>query len=333
MTGQGIVIPEGDVAEVESRNAALQEELAPKSVMGAILVGQMATLSVRMERGAEQEFASVAIRVRHASEVFDAERVENATQLMKAIGDDPRGTRRRLLKSPEGIELLLEAWQDLRADLAREPGPIWDLSHAVRMTNLLGLREVDARAARIRALSKATWGNFVSLKDGDGAGLTADARQAWARAGLLEQIDEEIAYLEAHYVTLDFETIDKDRSEAGARALFDPSKEAALARRYESEARRGFFRSLKEFRLVEAEFEASEPIAPTPPAPEEPQNAPLASSCEEAEPEPDEPEESPAEWSPEGFRSESKPVSSQDVVIRGEKGRPSRAGRPILVPA
>ena len=76
MTGQGIVIADEDLAEVESRNAALQKELAPKSVMGAILVGQMATLSVRMERGAEQEFAAVASRVRHASEVFDAERVE-----------------------------------------------------------------------------------------------------------------------------------------------------------------------------------------------------------------------------------------------------------------
>ena len=69
MTGQGIVLHEADAAEVERRHQALNAELAPKSVMGAILVGQMATLSVRMERGAKQEFASVATRVRRVKAI------------------------------------------------------------------------------------------------------------------------------------------------------------------------------------------------------------------------------------------------------------------------
>src|ERR1700722_10947903 len=78
MTGQGIVIHEHDAAEVDVRHRALHQDVAPQSIMGAILVGQMATLSVRMERGAKQEFAAVALRVRHASDEFDAERIENA---------------------------------------------------------------------------------------------------------------------------------------------------------------------------------------------------------------------------------------------------------------
>jgi hypothetical protein len=41
------------------------------------------------------------------------------------------------------------------------------------------------------------------------------------------------------------------RLEAGKRALFDPSKEAILARKYEVAAVRTFFRALKELRLVE----------------------------------------------------------------------------------
>jgi hypothetical protein len=41
------------------------------------------------------------------------------------------------------------------------------------------------------------------------------------------------------------------RLEAGKRAMFDPSKEACLARRYEAAAERGFFRALKELRLLE----------------------------------------------------------------------------------
>ena len=40
----------------------------------------------------------------------------------------------------------------------------------------------------------------------------------------------------------------EDPVEAGRRAMFDPSKEATLARRYEAAAERGFFRALKEFR-------------------------------------------------------------------------------------
>ena len=43
----------------------------------------------------------------------------------------------------------------------------------------------------------------------------------------------------------------EDRDEAGRRAMFDPSKEATLARRYEAAAERGFFRALKEFRQLE----------------------------------------------------------------------------------
>ena len=246
---RGIVIPEGDAAEVDRRNVALQAELALAfGDGGAILVGQLATLSVRMERGARQEFAAVAERVRHAGDDFDAERVEKAEQLLKAIGDDPRGNLRKLLKSPEGVEVLLEAWQDLRIDLTRESRKLWTLAHGATMAKLLGLKDGDVGRSRLEALTRATWGFFVGLADGDGDGWEIGAREAWARSQLVERIDEEIARLEAHYETLDFETIELDRAEAGARALFDPSKEAALARRYEAEARRGFFRSLKEFR-------------------------------------------------------------------------------------
>jgi hypothetical protein len=41
------------------------------------------------------------------------------------------------------------------------------------------------------------------------------------------------------------------RAEAGREAMFDPSKEACLARKYEAAAERGFFRALKELRLLQ----------------------------------------------------------------------------------
>ena len=46
------------------------------------------------------------------------------------------------------------------------------------------------------------------------------------------------------------------RTEAGTRALFAPSKEATLARKYEAAAVRSFFRSLKELRQHEKAVKA-----------------------------------------------------------------------------
>jgi hypothetical protein len=43
--------------------------------------------------------------------------------------------------------------------------------------------------------------------------------------------------------------------------MFDPSKEAALARKYEAAAERGFFRALKELRQLEKQAKAADPAA------------------------------------------------------------------------
>ena len=60
------------------------------------------------------------------------------------------------------------------------------------------------------------------------------------------------------------------RAEAGRRAMFDPSKEATLARRYEMAAERGFYKAIKELRQLRKEQEeadaASAPPASGPPA-------------------------------------------------------------------
>jgi hypothetical protein len=326
-----LVVHEQDAAEVECRNEALQAELAPQTAMGAILVRQMAVLSVRMERGARQELAAIAARVRHAADDFDEQRIERAEQLLDRIGDDPRGNLRRLKKMPEGVIQLGRAWRDLRSDLAREPKATWTASHLVRAAHLVGLREEDARGSRLGTLSRAVWGDFEGLADNEGRGLEDDARRAWARARLVERIDAEIAGLEAHLETLDFEMIEQDRAEAGERALFDPSREAALARRYESEARRGFFQAMKEFRRVEAEAAEREELAP--PAPPQahdtgPLPDPLASFRAGPPPVRREPFQAPREAAPTPVPAASPAVSEGFAVARGLDGRVVTVGRP-----
>jgi len=67
-----------------------------------------------------------------------------------------------------------------------------------------------------------------------------------------ELIDSEVEGLRAHRATLDLEAIDRSRAGAASRALFDGSKEAQLARRYEAAAERGFYRALRELRRAPA---------------------------------------------------------------------------------
>jgi hypothetical protein len=148
---------------------------------------------------------------------------------------------------------------------------------------------------------------------------------------LIERIDAEIAGLEAHLETLDFEMIEQDRAEAGERALFDPSKEAALARRYESEARRGFFQALKEFRRVEAEATEREELAPTPPQAHDDGQIPdpLASFREGQSAIPGDPIPTTFDASAAPFWARSRDVE----VVRGPDGRAVRIGRPAPGPA
>jgi hypothetical protein len=281
MTGAGIVLGAADSGEVERRNEALQAELAPQSTLGEILVRQLAMLSVRMERSGKQEIASVASRVRHAEDDFDQGRLDEADRLLDLLGEEPRIHLRKLKNSPEGVERLMVAWEDLRADLIREPRPIWTAWHRERAENLTGHRIDEASGSRIGVLSNAIWGDFAGLEE-VGEEVEDDSRKVWARSQMVERIDSEISALVEHFETLDFEMIEIDRAEAPGRALFDPSREAALARRYEAEATRGFFKALKELRQVEAEAADRPSLAPNL-APSEVCD-PLASSWEKPAP-------------------------------------------------
>lgn len=266
LTGAGIVLAEEDEAEV--REASLTTELNPRSTMGQILIRRLALLSVRMERSADQEMEAVAARSRKAVDAFDRERLDEAERLFDALGEHPRMNLRLLMDSPEGVDRLMEAWQALRDDLGREPKLVWTAAHLERFLNLSGLKIDDFGTADIKALSWAVLGDFANLRPSEGADLDDDARKGWARDQLLERIDAEIRDLRELFETSDFDTIALDRAGAPGRALFDDSPAATRARRYESEASRGFYKAMAEFRKVEAEAAANPgPIATPRPAP------------------------------------------------------------------
>ena len=257
LTGEGIVLPEGDQAEVESRFDALRDELQPQSILGTMLIRKIATFSVRSERAAEREADARTPRLPSGSatpsSVRRGTRRTRRHALIAALFDSPSGAVRNLRRMPEGIDRLLDAWQILRRDLDREGPHRLERVQMARAVTLTGVRSERSHDTRIGDLSNALWGEFHNLTALEGGDLDNEARRNWARAALLELVDAQIAELVAHKGTLDLDRIEQDRREAPARAKFDDSKQASLARRYEADSDRGFYKALKELRQVEAQ--------------------------------------------------------------------------------
>jgi hypothetical protein len=157
---------------------------------------------------------------------------------------------------------LIRCWQGLWDDLI-DPRR-WGYVHWQRAENLMGRRPHEEPATRLGDLCQAAMGDFRGLGPDDGAGLDDWQRRVWAAGQLKAWIEARVADLQARLAAFDHAAVDRDRAEAAQRALFDPSPEAVLARKYEAANQRNFFRTLKEYREVEA---AAAPEAPTPDGP------------------------------------------------------------------
>jgi hypothetical protein len=264
LASSGVILDDATSAELERRHEALVREMAPRTELGALLVRKIAVSSVVSELASQHEFAATAERVRNAPERFDAERRDRAENLLETIHANPRSTLRKLRALPEGIDLMIAGWLELKADVTRAVQPVWTTIHLIKAAHLLGIREDDARGSRMGVISDAIGGDFRGLAATEGGGLKPEARQGWARTHMAEWIDRIIEELERQADTLDYAKLELDRAEAAARALFDDSKSGTLARRYEADANRNFYKALKEFRAVEAEAAANPATRPTP---------------------------------------------------------------------
>ena len=258
MAGSGIVVPPVDSAEVERRTAAMQDEMRPRTEMGRYLVGRLAELTVRVERCSRQERAAHDLRVTHAEAAFDEARIAEVDHAISWIRDEPATHARKLRSMPEGVDRIIANLLELRDELDLN-GPRWQWVDGERLANLTGQRYLEVPTSPIMAYSEAVMGKFQHLLPTDGEGLSVENRRIWARGRLVEIIDAELDALLAYRETLDLEAIEDDRAGAADRALFDPSKEATLARRYEAAADRGVYRALRELERVEAQAEAPAP--------------------------------------------------------------------------
>jgi hypothetical protein len=104
---------------------------------------------------------------------------------------------------------------------------------------LMAIGDVGRALARRAALHSV---RMERGADQQTAALTARVRQVEADFAAPDGVDEAEA--------------DKLREEAVRIAMFDPSKEATLARQYEAAAERGFYKALKQLRQMELQGEA-----------------------------------------------------------------------------
>ena len=260
-TGEGIVLPHEDAEEVARRFGTFEAEMMPRSERARQLVSRVALMTVRLDRSAEHEAKAISYRMRNAVAEFDNARLSEVEHLLAWIASAPETNARRLRGMPEGVDRLIEAIEGLRADLARSGGYRWGFDHCDRFLNLTGRRYTDLPVHRPRTLTDAIAGNFQGLDPAEAAGLEIQDRRLWAIGQMVDLLDAEIAGLKAHRAGMDLEGLEFDRAEAAARAMFDPSKDAILARKYEAANERAMYRALREFRETQAEPEpVSDPI-------------------------------------------------------------------------
>ena len=269
LSGAGIALPTEDLAEVERRFSAMERELKPEGELASYLVRRVAGLSVRVERCMMHESRMTAGRIRRALDDHDEDRALDVETAFASLPADPAGSVRELLRTPEGVDRMIGAWLGIKDDLGRERMTKRPQTHLQLAENLLGRRPGDLPISRACALGEALSLSFRFLGEGDGAGLDEMARRGWAKKQMIELIDGEVGALRALLETFDLEEIALDRAESVDRALFDPSKEGVLARRYEAAAERALYKALDQLKEAQPD-QVPDPAEPAdlPPAPE-----------------------------------------------------------------
>jgi hypothetical protein len=236
-----------------------------------------------MRRCARHEEAALAERVDNAADTFDDQYDEYIEGLFDALAVTPATNARRLRQTAEGLDRMIRTWLELADDL-NDPRCHWTDDHTALAENLLGRRAGAVPRCPAGKLGDLLAGDLLSIKpDPDEPRDPIQLREK-LRKQLAGLIAAEVASLRAQRAALDPQERARERARAADLALFDPSKEATLARRYEASAERGFYRALRALREAEAAHAASADPGATRVKPEV--SVELASFCQSPPPAP-----------------------------------------------
>ncbi len=258
LTGAGLALPNEDDARVQQRFLGLQAAMTPSDDLGMVLVHKVALMSVRAERAALRETAALSLKMRHAAEEFELQRLVEVDRLFDAIESDPAQVRRRLLTSTEGVDKLVGALEGVKQQLESGHSRNWDDKTRAKIEAFFGGTGTTFPTSKTNALLQAMTGDFRRLKPGESHHLADRASQRdEPREGLILLIDAELDYFATVGDAINPEILALDRLGAAERAMFDSDRDAILARKYEAAANLGFSRALAQFLDNEARFEAA----------------------------------------------------------------------------
>jgi len=282
LTGAGIALPDEDVAVVEERFDSLREQFDPQTPMGGILVKRVAMLSVRLDRSYRREAGATSARVLGAGDAFDDARKAEAENLLRRIAAEPVTNYRRLMATPEGVDAMIGEWEKMKVDLEHPHGTRWIWTHYHQADYMHGNLSTNIDQSDYMCWTMALNGNYQHIKPEHFQGLDEQARHQYILVRLAELVDADLEQLREYRARMDTTVLDALRAHAAEIALFDGSKEAVLARKYEAATERGIYRALRELRQVEAEADRNLPEpAEMVPEPIDPPGT-LASSFPEA---------------------------------------------------
>ncbi len=212
MAGEGLLLAPGEDSKlVEFRARAFVDELGAVGEVGDLLAHRAALLSVRMEQAADRDLSVNAANRQAARDQFDQDRLDQIDEWIKDL-DDPtkfRPALEDLESTPEGVDHLLETWQDLLEAIRSGDGPA-----TTQAALWLALTDDETQA----------------LHRGQTARVAAEVARLRLKSGSMGLVERAI---QAH------------REQAAILAGFDPSPEASLARRYEAAAERGMYRAMR----------------------------------------------------------------------------------------
>ena len=253
LTGEGIAVPDEDAAIIAERFAALQEQLAPRNLAATVLVQRIAMLSVRLDRCYRHEANALSARVDAARPARIAAREADAAELIRTLADAPITNARRLRSTPEGVDALIARWEELQADLDDPRGPRWTDDHVHRANALNGIPPDSPIPTPYTAWTEALKGDFSLVPPvAFPPDLTDLECRQLALLKLVARVEADLAEIRAFRATMDTAGRDADLARAPKIALFDPSHDAILARKYEAAAERGLYKALDQLRQIQA---------------------------------------------------------------------------------
>ena len=297
LTGAGVVLSSEDAEALDARLDALMDDFGPADEFARLAIHRAALCSVRMDRSARQEAGAANTRVANARANLSRDRRAEAEQLFRLIAAEPAATVRRLRATPEGVDVMVDEWTKLKADLDHEEGTRWTRVHSYRADYLHGSDSGMVGASYYEAWTRAYEGRYDLLRPDHFRDCKTEAdRKQLALQKLGDLVDADLAQILAERAAMETHPADAEMENAEAVALFDPSKEAELARKYEAAAERGFYRAIKELKELRREERAEKraaglpragaslasflparsPIPPAPPTPPRPPSGPVS---------------------------------------------------------